>query len=102
MRPLRREMQIVFQDPFGSLSPRMSIGQIVAEGLDVHGLADSPEERDAMIVDALAEVGLDPETRHRYPHEFSGGQRQRVAIARAMILKPRLVAPFSSFKEIGT
>ncbi|MHA1568006.1 MAG: ABC transporter ATP-binding protein [Alphaproteobacteria bacterium] len=91
LRPLRREMQIVFQDPFGSLSPRMSIGQIVAEGLDVHGLAASPEERDAMIVDSLAEVGLDPETRHRYPHEFSGGQRQRVAIARAMILKPRLV-----------
>ncbi len=91
LRPLRREMQIVFQDPFGSLSPRMSIGQIIAEGLDVHRLAASPEERDGMIVDALAEVGLDPETRHRYPHEFSGGQRQRVAIARAMILKPKLV-----------
>ncbi len=91
LRPLRREMQIVFQDPFGSLSPRMSIGQIVAEGLDVHQLADTPEQRDAMIVDALEEVGLDPESRHRYPHEFSGGQRQRVAIARAIILKPRLV-----------
>jgi microcin C transport system ATP-binding protein len=84
-------MQIVFQDPFGSLSPRLSIGQIVAEGLKVHGLGATAEERDAMIVAALKEVGLDPESRHRYPHEFSGGQRQRVAIARAMVLKPRFV-----------
>jgi microcin C transport system ATP-binding protein len=91
VRPLRRQMQIVFQDPFGSLSPRMSIGQIVAEGLKVHRIAPDPAEREALIVDALEEVGLDPDTRHRYPHEFSGGQRQRVAIARAMILKPRLV-----------
>ena len=90
-RPLRRQMQIVFQDPFGSLSPRLSIGQIVAEGLKVHGLGADPDARDAMIVAALSEVGLDPESRHRYPHEFSGGQRQRVAIARAMVLKPRFV-----------
>jgi microcin C transport system ATP-binding protein len=91
LRPLRREMQIVFQDPFASLSPRLSIGQIVAEGLEVHGIGASAAERDALIVAALEEVGLDPDTRHRYPHEFSGGQRQRVAIARAMILKPRFV-----------
>ncbi|UCH47965.1 MAG: ABC transporter ATP-binding protein [Betaproteobacteria bacterium] len=91
LRPLRREMQIVFQDPFGSLSPRLSVGQIVGEGLEVHQLADSPSEREQLIVDALKEVGLDPESRHRYPHEFSGGQRQRIAIARAMVLKPRFV-----------
>ncbi len=91
LRPLRREMQVVFQDPFGSLSPRLSIGQIVEEGLRVHGLGASPGEREALIVAALGEVGLDPDSRHRYPHEFSGGQRQRVAIARAMVLKPRFV-----------
>ena len=91
LRPLRREMQVVFQDPFGSLSPRLSIGQIVEEGLRVHGLGASPAEREALIVAALGEVGLDPDSRHRYPHEFSGGQRQRVAIARAMVLKPRFV-----------
>ena len=91
LRPLRREMQIVFQDPFGSLSPRLSISQIVEEGLKVHGLGGTPAEREAFIIEALQEVGLDPESRHRYPHEFSGGQRQRVAIARAMVLKPRFV-----------
>ena len=91
LRPLRREMQIVFQDPYGSLSPRMSVAQIVEEGLRVHGLGGSAAEREALIVEALAEVGLDPDARHRYPHEFSGGQRQRVAIARAIVLKPRFV-----------
>src|SRR3546814_510410 len=91
LRPLRREMQIVFQDPFGSLSPRMSVGAIVEEGLKVHNLGGSNSEREAMIVAALEEVGLDPDSRHRYPHEFSGGQRQRIAIARAMILQPRFV-----------
>jgi microcin C transport system ATP-binding protein len=91
LRPLRRQMQVVFQDPFGSLSPRLSIAQIVEEGLKVHGIGGTPAEREKLIVAALEEVGLDPDSRHRYPHEFSGGQRQRVAIARAMVLKPRFV-----------
>jgi microcin C transport system ATP-binding protein len=91
MRPLRRELQIVFQDPFSSLSPRLSIGQIVEEGLKVHGIGGSAAERRALIRAALAEVGLDPDSADRYPHEFSGGQRQRVAIARALVLKPRFV-----------
>ena len=91
MRPLRREMQIVFQDPFASLSPRLSIGQIIEEGLVVHGLDGDEDARRALIDEALVEVGLDPATRDRYPHEFSGGQRQRVAIARALALKPRFI-----------
>jgi microcin C transport system ATP-binding protein len=91
LRPLRREMQVVFQDPFGSLSPRMSVGEIIAEGLRIHRLDLDAAGREARVVEALEEVDLEPESRFRYPHEFSGGQRQRVAIARAIVLKPRFI-----------
>jgi microcin C transport system ATP-binding protein len=91
MRPFRRDMQIVFQDPYGALSPRMAVGDIIAEGLSVHQPSLSEEERDARVVKALKDVGLDPATRFRYPHEFSGGQRQRISVARAVVLEPNFV-----------
>ncbi|AOZ70433.1 microcin ABC transporter ATP-binding protein [Rhodobacter xanthinilyticus] len=90
LRPLRRDMQIVFQDPFGALSPRMTVEQIIAEGLGVHGVEPGRNRRE-MVAEIMEEVGLDPAVMSRYPHEFSGGQRQRIAIARAMILRPRVV-----------
>ena len=91
MRPYRRNMQIVFQDPYGSLSPRLSIADIVEEGLEVHHPTMSAAEREQRVIEALTDVGLDPQTRFRYPHEFSGGQRQRIAVARAIALEPTFV-----------
>jgi microcin C transport system ATP-binding protein len=91
LRPLRRHMQIVFQDPYGSLSPRMSVGQIVEEGLKLHRIGDGRADRRRLVAKALEEVGLDPDSQDRYPHEFSGGQRQRISIARAIVLEPTFV-----------
>jgi microcin C transport system ATP-binding protein len=91
MRPLRRHMQIVFQDPYGSLSPRLSVGQIIEEGLSIQNPGLTSAERDQRVTRALKEVGLDPSCRDRYPHEFSGGQRQRIAIARALVLEPKFL-----------
>jgi microcin C transport system ATP-binding protein len=91
MRPHRRDMQIVFQDPYGSLSPRMSVSDIIEEGLWVHQPSLSRAERAERVARALTEVGLDPQTRFRYPHEFSGGQRQRIAVARAIVLEPTFI-----------
>lgn len=91
LRPLRKRIQIVFQDPFGSLSPRLSVGQIIGEGLKVHGLGGNPDERRTLITETLREVGLEPQMMERYPHEFSGGQRQRISIARALVLNPEFI-----------
>ena len=91
MKPLRQDLQIVFQDPYGSLSPRMTVGRIVGEGLRIHNPDMLPADRDVRVADALVEVGLQPDMMHRYPHEFSGGERQRISIARALVVKPKLI-----------
>ena len=90
LKAMRRNMQIIFQDPFGSLDPRMPVGSIIAEGLVVHGIGDRAE-RDALVKQAMQQVGLRPEYARRYPHEFSGGQRQRIGIARTLVLRPKLI-----------
>jgi microcin C transport system ATP-binding protein len=90
MRPLRKDIQVVFQDPFGSLSPRMPVREIIAEGLGLHQVKD-PEEQEYRVIEAMQAVHLDPRLRNRYPHEFSGGQRQRIAIARSLVLRPKLI-----------
>ena len=90
IKPLRRQLQVVFQDPYGSLSPRMTVQQIIAEGLEIHRIGDR-DDHETMVIEVLGEVGLEADARHRYPHEFSGGQRQRIAIARALVLKPELI-----------
>jgi microcin C transport system ATP-binding protein len=91
MRPYRRDMQIVFQDPYGSLSPRMSVSDIIEEGLRVHHPEMRQAGREQRVIAALKDVGLEPDTRDRYPHEFSGGQRQRIALARAVVLEPKFI-----------
>ncbi len=91
LKPLRQQMQVIFQDPFGSLNPRMTVNQIIGEGLNAHRMMTDPLQRNQQIIEILESVGLDPESRFRYPHEFSGGQRQRIAIARSLIMKPKLL-----------
>ncbi len=91
LRPIRQRMQIIFQDPYASLNPRMTVGRIVAEPIDIHGLAQSPAERTRRVAELLERVGLRPDAAQRYPHEFSGGQRQRVGIARALAVAPKFI-----------